>query len=147
MNHPLFRIGTRDHLGLILMGKLAECFSDRDRWLSLDEVARWGNFSQGYLEEIVAPLRQAKLVEARKGNGGGYRLVDEPRSITVSDILTALHGPIALVPCLDESVGCELTASCGSHHMWSTVQNEISKTIERITLADIAKKPRAVATH
>lgn len=154
MAYSLFRITERDHLGLILMTVLAEAHDEPDRWVSLEEVAQWGKFSQGYLEEIVAPLRAAKLVRARKGAQGGYRLVQHPRRITVEAILTALHGPLAMVPCLDPKTGCPLTASCSSHHLWSFLQKEISATLQRTSLGDIVgrapsarAKSRDLSTH
>ncbi len=140
MSYSLFKISERDHLGLILMTMLADAYKDKDRWVSLEEVARWGKFSQGYLEEIAAPLRQAGLIEARKGAGGGYRLVYDPRRITIEEILTALHGPLAIVPCLDPKAGCPLTSSCSSHHLWSFLQKEISETLQRTSLGDIVRR-------
>lgn len=125
------------------MTELAKIHDDDSRWLSLEEIAQWGNFSQGYLEEIVTPLRKAELVQARKGAGGGYRLSREPKKIPTAEILEAFHGHLALVPCLDKESSCALTASCASHHLWSFLQQAISKSLGETTLADIVKKSKA----
>ncbi|MDP3985268.1 MAG: Rrf2 family transcriptional regulator [bacterium] len=142
MFSPLFKISERDHLGMIIMSTLAGTFHDSERWVSLEEIAQWGKFSQGYLEQVAAPLRAAGLITSRKGMGGGYRLAKQPSAITIEDVVQALHGSYTLVPCLDKTMGCDLTASCSSHYVWSFLQKGITETLQKTSLADLIKKQR-----
>lgn len=144
--NSLFKISERDHLGIIVMTILAKSYKKNDDWVSLLEISRWGKFSQGYLEQIVPALKKAGLIKSRKGLGGGYKLAIDPKKITMSDIITALHGEMALLPCLDKTSGCSFTLNCDSHQLWSFLQNAISDVLERTTLSDLIN-PKKLNTN
>ena len=48
-----------------------------------------------YLEQIFQRLRRARLVESRRGPGGGFRLARPAAEITLRDVVEAVEGPIA----------------------------------------------------
>ncbi len=48
-----------------------------------------------YLEQIFQRLRRARLVEGKRGPGGGYLLARSPGQITLRDIVEAVEGPSA----------------------------------------------------
>src|SRR4030042_6877811 len=72
--------------------------------LTLTEIAKNEGLSLGYLEQIMATLRKAGLVESKRGANGGYQLTHEPASITAGDILRVLEGPIAPPQCASEVI-------------------------------------------
>ncbi len=129
-----FRISNKCHDGLLFLGKLASRWESGEL-LSVEDGARTAA-SAGYLEQIITPLRTAGLVEARRGPGGGYRLTKDPKETTVRTVVEALEGKIALVDC--QGSGCDRSESCGSEHLWNTLQRRIGETLGEMTLADIA---------
>lgn len=50
-----------------------------------------------FLENILAELRHAGLVESQRGSDGGYWLTRPPSEITVADVMRAVEGPLASV--------------------------------------------------
>ena len=48
-----------------------------------------------YLEQIFQRLRRARLVESKRGPGGGYTLARPSAEITLRDIVEAVEGPLA----------------------------------------------------
>ncbi len=46
-----------------------------------------------YLEQIFQRLRRAKLVEGKRGPGGGYVLARPAGEITLRDVVEAIEGP------------------------------------------------------
>lgn len=128
-----FRVSNRCHDGLIFMSKLASAWGGSPLTIG---GAAGEEISSGYLEQIVAPLREAGLVEGKRGPGGGYRLSRDPKSVTVREVVEALEGPIALVEC--QAGGCEHPSRCGSREIWDRLQARISETLSEVTLADIA---------
>ncbi len=46
--------------------------------------------SVSYTEQILAPLRAAKLVVGVRGPGGGYTLTRDPANISLADILRSV---------------------------------------------------------
>lgn len=47
-----------------------------------------------YLEQIFRRLRQADLVVAKRGPGGGYTLARPAAQITLRDVVEAVEGPL-----------------------------------------------------
>ncbi|MFP3471871.1 Rrf2 family transcriptional regulator, partial [Micrococcus sp. SIMBA_144] len=70
--------------------------------ISLKSIARSKDLSEHYLEQLVAPLRNAGLVKSVRGAYGGYILAQEASSITAGDIIRVLEGPISPVEVMDD---------------------------------------------
>ena len=47
-----------------------------------------------YLEQIFQRLRRARLVQSKRGPGGGYTLARRPAEITLRDVVEAIEGPL-----------------------------------------------------
>ncbi|HBZ72523.1 MAG TPA: transcriptional regulator [Deltaproteobacteria bacterium] len=47
-----------------------------------------------YLEQIFQRLRRARLVQSKRGPGGGYTLARRPGDITLRDVVEAVEGPL-----------------------------------------------------
>jgi Rrf2 family cysteine metabolism transcriptional repressor len=108
--------------------------------LPLAKVSRLQNISLAYLEQIVAPLREARLVVSTRGAHGGYHLAREPQAITVGDILRALEGPIAPVQCVSkvrQRDRCEREEVCLTRPVWEKVRDSIVTALDSTTLADL----------
>jgi len=135
--NSLFRVSERHHSGLILMTELASAYSDPTSFLSLSEIADRMHISSGYLEEIALRLREADLIEGRKGPGGGYRLKRAPNEITAEEIICAVEGPLALVDC--HSNGCPVEGACQSKALWNFLYASLRKTLQDTTLSSIIK--------
>jgi Rrf2 family protein len=108
--------------------------------LPLTKVSRSQNISLAYLEQIVAPLREAGLVVSTRGAYGGYHLAREPQAITVGDILRVLEGPIAPVQCASEvrrGGHCEREEVCLTRPVWEKVRDSIVTALDSTTLADL----------
>jgi len=134
--NSLFRVSERHHSGLILMTELAMLF-EKDRHLSLKEIADRMRISEGYLEEIAYRLKAAGLIAGRKGPGGGYRLTRAPQEISAGEIIEAIEGPIALVDC-QSGAACPVEAACTSKRLWNGLQAKLIDTLNGTTLASIA---------
>lgn len=132
----LFRVPTRVHNGLLLMTYLAANHAAHVP-VSLDEIAEREHTSQGYLEEIATVLKTAGLVEGRRGSKGGYLLTRHPEDMTLSEIINALEGPVALVDCLVDDMSCPSEHGCSNRTIWKTVQDRIVETLDGIHLSDL----------
>lgn len=136
--NSLFRVSERHHSGLILMTELAAAHSDEEKFLSLSEIAERMKISSGYLEEIALRLREANLIEGRKGPGGGYRLKKKPETITAGEIIRAIEGPLAFVDC--QASGCPVEGQCRSKSLWNFLYTSVSQTLNDTTLSAIVMK-------
>lgn len=56
-----------------------------------------------FLENILRELRQHRILTSERGADGGYRLLKDPGTVTVSEVIRIVDGPIALIPCVSEN--------------------------------------------
>lgn len=114
---------------------------------SIAGIAAEEDLPRAYLEQLVVSLREAGLVVSTRGAHGGYELVRAPESITMSEILRALEGPIAPMFCAtddpEHALICDRASRCTVNLLWVRVRDAITSTLESMTLADLAPE-RAV---
>ena len=60
--------------------------------MSIHSIGERQDISDGYLEQLIAKLKRAGLVESIRGAAGGYRLARSAEEISVGDILRAPGG-------------------------------------------------------
>jgi Rrf2 family transcriptional regulator, cysteine metabolism repressor len=132
------RISSKGHYGLLAVAELARHYDEG--LISLNEIASAEHLPLPYLEQIIAPLRVAGVVEATRGLHGGYRLARDPAHVTVGEVVRWLEGPIALVECTTEGYqagACEREAGCTSRGVWKQVSDAINNVLNTLTLADL----------
>ncbi|MBD3629260.1 MULTISPECIES: RrF2 family transcriptional regulator [Cyclobacterium] len=108
----------------------------------ISEISEKHNISHKFLENILLELKKAGFLGSKKGKGGGYYLIKEPKEIPLSRIIRLLDGPIALLPCVslnyyEPCEECENQAQCGLNKVMIEVRDETLKILEMKTLQDI----------
>jgi Rrf2 family protein len=132
------KVSTRAHYGLRAMTELAAAYDQG--LMPLSEIARSEQLPLAYLEQLIAELRRAGLVEGIRGVHGGYRLARRPEEISVGDIYRVLEGPIAPVDCTTEDYlpgTCAVEDSCLSRSVWARVRDSIVAVLDTTTLEDL----------
>ncbi|HMG43409.1 MAG TPA: Rrf2 family transcriptional regulator [Acidimicrobiales bacterium] len=128
---------SRALLSLALHGDAAGPTSVRD-------IAERTALPQPYLEQILLALKGAGLVRSKRGVGGGYVLARPPEQITLSDIVSAVDGPITLgdfgLP--HQNGACDHEGQCVLLAIWGTVGEQMRKLLDDMNLADIAAMAR-----
>ena len=133
MNSSFFRVTERLHLAFIVMTELGRL--KEDERTSLREIASSIGIKDGYLEEVAAALKMAGLVDGRTGRNGGYRLAKSMDNIRLSDIVTAIEGPVTLVAC--QGGVCPVSQTCRSKSVWSLLKEDVMTSLEKRTLAEV----------
>jgi Rrf2 family protein len=113
--------------------------------MSITEIARQSSVPPAYLEQLIAPLRRASLVQSKRGARGGYMLAREPASIRIGDIYRVMEGPVAPMECVSEDNDdqtCPLIDGCETRPIWLKVRDSIVDALDSTTLADLAKTPQ-----
>ena len=57
----------------------------------LAQIAKRQHISDGYLEQLMIPLKAKRLVKSVRGAQGGYLLSRPPEEISVLDVISALE--------------------------------------------------------
>jgi Rrf2 family protein len=84
------RIRCSPFLAVEVLAHLATCSENRPG--KSDWLASAIDRSLSYTEALMAHLRRAGFVRARKGAGGGYFLSRRPDTIVIADVFRALDG-------------------------------------------------------
>jgi Rrf2 family protein len=131
------KISKKAYYGLRAMVYLAQ----HSTVSSIHTMAQEENLPEEYLEKIVQKLRTAGLVEATKGQGGGYKLALAPKLITANHILTVLDGSLVPFPCSSGILGesCSEENSCATSNVWKKLSLALEDTLDSITLADLIR--------
>ena len=124
------KLSTKGRYGVILMIDLGMFHGEGP--VSLKSVAERQNLSEHYLEQLIAPLRNAGLVRSIRGAYGGYVLAKNPQEITVGDIIRVLEGPITIVDDPEEEL----------KDLWERVRKSINEVLDSVTLQDLVEKKK-----
>ena len=120
---------------------------EQKKTLTLHEIANKENLPEKFLEQIMMPLRRARLVHGEKGKHGGYVLSRSPKDITLGEVIRVIDGPLA--PLLS---GSEIERRIKNHDRHASlymvfldVRNAISEILDKKTLADVLEKSLELA--
>ncbi|MGE3401478.1 MAG: Rrf2 family transcriptional regulator [Vicinamibacterales bacterium] len=100
-----------------------------------------------FLEAILLDLKRQGLLQSKKGKGGGYFLSRTPEEITVGQVVRALGGPLALVPCVSQTAyarceECVDEQTCGVRLAMKEVRDATAKILDNTTLAALSRDCR-----
>jgi Rrf2 family protein len=119
------------------------------------ELARREALPRKFLEAILLELKRRRIVESRKGKGGVYFLNRRPDDITFGEVIRALDGPLAAVPCVSQTAympcaECLDEETCGVRLAMKKVRDATARILDNTTLADMnvrvsRKRRRATA--
>ena len=109
----------------------------------ISEISEKEHISKKFLEAILLDLKKIGLVGSKKGKGGGYYLLKNPKEISVATIIRFLDGPIALLPCVslnfyEKCDDCPSEETCGLNKLMIQVRDNALNVLEKKTLFDLA---------
>ena len=131
----MLRLTKRSEYGLMALAYLA---ARPGVYSSVREiVARLGT-PRRLLAEVLKSLSQAKVVEATRGPGGGYRLKEPAEELSLTMVISILEGPIQVARCASEN-GCDFQDICTIQEGIGEVASKIQTVLDGYTLADIVQ--------
>jgi Rrf2 family iron-sulfur cluster assembly transcriptional regulator len=115
---------------------------------SVREIADRTGLPQPYLEQILLALKGAGIVRSKRGVGGGYVLAREPAQILLSQIISAVDGPIVAGDFGQPHTNgaCDHEGQCVLLAIWASAGTHMRQYLDSFTLADIAGMARGDAT-
>ncbi len=140
-------ISTRGRYGLRALLEIAT--QPKGRPLAIRGISQKQQMSETYLEQILHKLKNAGIVKSIRGARGGYVLARGGDKITVSQIISALDGPISISYCdapeLREK-SCIGPEACVSRILWKRLEDLIDRALSSVTLADLQKEAWGLRT-
>ena len=110
--------------------------------VQIAEIAEHENISLKFLESILLTLRRNGFLGSKKGKGGGYYLIKDPKDIPMTAVMRVLEGPIAMVPCVslnfyEKCDDCPDENACSVNKLMLQVRDSALEVYRNNTLADL----------
>ncbi len=139
----MLRIGKLTDYGVLLLTDMAAAPNELR---SATELAERHQLGGATVAKVLKLLSKAGLLETVRGSGGGYRLACPTDNVTMSDIIAALEGPIALTECSVHHGSCSIESDCGVRTHWQVINQAVHGALDNVTLADLCRPASAIQT-
>ena len=120
-----------------------------DEPMQISRIANEEHIPKKFLEQILLDLRNAGLLYSKKGAGGGYKLIKDPKEIFLVQVLRITGGPIALLPCVSLNFyqrceECIDEGTCGIRDVFVDVRNASLKILTETSIADVIERENSL---
>ena len=107
-------------------------------------IARRQAIPVRFLEQVMASLKKAGLVESIRGSQGGYVLSRDPKAINVAQIVEAIEGPITPMDCTNGTFEYRSLQMNGSviKDVWEDVRKAITGVLSTVSIEDMRKRKK-----
>jgi len=131
----MLRLSKLTDYGIVLMAQLARDAAGATH--TARELAAATDLPFPVVGKVLKTLAREGLLVSHRGVKGGYGLVRPPQQISVSKIIAALEGPVALTECGQAPGRCEHEPSCQVRSPWERINRALAHTLDQVTLADL----------
>lgn len=110
---------------------------------SIRELSEKSGAPQKFLESILLEIKRHKIIDSKRGIGGGYFLTLPAAKIKIGDIIRYIDGPLALVRCASvtnykKCDDCPSTEKkCKMRKMMLDARNAVASVLDKRTLKDM----------
>lgn len=110
--------------------------------VTIPEIAEAEGVSPHNVARYLGALRKGGIVDSVRGQHGGYTLARRPAEIRLSDVLSALGGPLYDTSFCEHFTGagdtCQHTAvDCSIRGLWVQVQDAVDDVLSRTSLQNL----------
>jgi Rrf2 family protein len=109
--------------------------------VSVSRLAESEHIPAKFLENILADLKAGGFVEGVRGKSGGARLICDPDTTKVGELVRFLEGKLAPIGCASETAyepcTCPDPEHCGLRMIMIDVRNAIANILDRYSLGDV----------
>jgi Rrf2 family protein len=111
----------------------------------IGDISEEERIPKKFLEAILLELKNAGILNSRKGKGGGYYLLKDPKDVPLANVIRLFDGPLALQPCVslnyyEKCDECMDEAYCGIRSVIKDVHSEVIKILDTNSLQDIIQR-------
>ena len=97
---------------------------------------------ESFTRKVFRSLVQGGFLEALRGPGGGYSLLEDPDRISLLEIIKAVDGGDTFEGCIMGLGECNAIKPCPLHYVWNSAKNEMLDQLESKTLSDLCETVR-----
>jgi Rrf2 family protein len=129
------KLSTRSRYGARLLVDLAR--NKNQGPVQIGEISKRQEISVKYLEQLIRPLKKAKLVTSVRGPKGGHLLSEKPEKITLGQVVRLFEGQADLVECISFPEKCPMSDDCQVRLAWRDATRVLYEKLDATTIADL----------
>lgn len=119
--------------------------------IPISQISADQNIPHKFLEAILLDLKNARILNSKKGKLGGYILNKEPSEVDMAEVMRLFDGAVALLPCVtyrfyERCEECIDEETCGIREVFLDIRNETVERLKNATLADIIQREERLKT-
>ena len=103
-------------------------------------LAEKAQIPASYLSKILQGLARSRIVESRRGVGGGFWLARSPEEITLLDVVNAVE-PIVRIKGCPLNLESHRERLCAVHARLDEAMAQVEKVLSESTIADLLREP------
>lgn len=110
----------------------------------IKKISKDLNLPTPFLAKILQQLTKQKILISSKGPHGGFSLLNDPKTITLLDIVKTIDGEDIFTNCVVHNCSCtsvdELKLPCPLHEDYEKVREDLIKLFSGKTIYDLVKR-------
>jgi Rrf2 family protein len=134
------RLGHTSKYALEALAFLIRCHA-RDEWGQIASIAESGHIPRKYLEQVLLDLKNAGVVESKKGQRGGYRLARSPDQISLGQVLQAVQGELLPLPEWLEGDGANFGGDSGLREVVQHARRSVEEIFRATSIEVLVCRP------
>ena len=138
----MLKLTKKADYALMAMKHLAERSSQGS--LSAKDVADAYGIPPEALAKILQKLVKAGLLHSQHGTNGGYMLVRPAHTISASEVIQAIDGPLFITSCITVRGECDQSDRCNIREPLRKVNDSIEAVLKRIKISHMREEPDQV---
>lgn len=139
----MIRITKEADYGIVLLSLFAK--SKENSLLTARDLSDSSSLPLPMVSKILKILGKSRILVSHRGVKGGYSLRKKPEDITLSEIIRALEGPIALTTCcMENSDSCDRESICDSRENWGLINQAVINALDEVTLQQMVDSPNQI---
>lgn len=136
-------LSAKTEYACIAMLELASHYESREP-VRVRSIADAHDIPSRFLVQILLQLKSAGLVASTRGAAGGYRLIKEPETVTLADVMCVFEPSLTSKPTTSTTPSAEATVLTD---VWSRAAQTHLESLQSVTYADLVERVRGRADN
>ena len=106
----------------------------------LGDIASSIKVPKEYTRKIFQQLTKKRLITARRGAGGGYRLARPAAEISLLDVVEAIEGSLPVYSCLRLHRHCGISPNCPVQRAFEEAREKMAEVLQATSILVLSKE-------
>lgn len=131
----MIKLSKLSDYAIVVLSRLA---AERGDVMTTTVLASETGIPESTVAKVLKLLAKEQIVTSLRGANGGYALERDADQITVTELITALEGPIALTTCVNTTESdCMIDQLCPLRGGWQKVNAAVKSALDQVMLSDL----------